>query len=338
MGTVFVAASNASKASKRSADVICSSGDDSARLSAVLAGLLGGVVVLSEGDFLLTEPLVYPEAQIALRGQALPGLDAEACATRLRFEFEDELGCVAFHPSRLPQGLSGVAIIGDGVNTCQGIYLANHCAFKQVRDVSIFDVSDIGVCGDAGNNQGTFENVIVCDSARGFLMWGHANQYVACRAVRLTLGGSAGFITRETGARYVGCVAERYAVGFSVGMYARGVTMCGIYAEVCGSSLIVSGGEHPPVGVIVNGLFSYRAQHPEQGAIQVKASEGVFLKGLCVLESVSGLSVEVSGAARALLVTEGVLNDATPYTVVSSALARIEDVSAQGQWLDWTST
>ena len=171
-------------------------------------------------------------------------------------------------------------------------------------------------------------------------MYGNANRYEFCQAMRSSvagIGGAQGFKIQETGSVYTACVAERYATGFIITSYAQGCKLHGPYTESGDVALVISG-DPGPKGCHIDGLFATSQSHATLAAVRVLDSEGTTIVAPFVANNTSDKSLEIGDGAVTLMVRGGVLDDGTPYSYTSGCTARIEDVSAGGVWLDWSST
>jgi parallel beta-helix repeat protein len=149
VGTLFVAAYNALDRSLAQADYICDGVADDVQINAALAALpaSGGRVVLSEGDFILADPVVFTDHEIVLEGQGWSTLiNGDLLAT-------GEHGIVI-------SGFSNCQVKNLSIQTQDGGGNVCHCIFIEdgANDTLIENVYFLDSDSDAIHIEGTSIN------------------------------------------------------------------------------------------------------------------------------------------------------------------------------------
>jgi hypothetical protein len=320
--TIVIAASDSSEKSKAQADYVCDGIDDQEEIIAAIDALpsAGGKIQLLEGNFYLSAGLLCPSKPFILEGFSSYTSNQSMSSTVLNYVLSSPGNCLTPSNDSKPQTFRNIAIIGDGVNTQNGIYQDN-AAFKQYLNILVTGITVNGVYLKSGCNQSKLQNVYVKDcpsECSGIVDYGVDNQILFCQAGRssgLGTGGNQAFKLFGSGTLVIGCVAERHQKGFEVGNYAIGCTLIGLFVENCNESLLVGGTSGiEPRGILINGIFSNGNTVTEGGAIKINRCKGVTLISPTVYNTTSGISLSIAVNAENVNVIGGTLLDTTPIS------------------------
>jgi hypothetical protein len=321
--TLVVAANDASDASKGRADYICDGTADDVEILAAIAALTttgnvnlgnvgGGSIMLSEGNFSLTQPIDLDGLQVHMFGAGMH-------STRLNFEFASQNDCIhlnkdADNSSRCY--LHEFTLTGNA-NARYGIHLQSDAALNRLRDIQITLV-DTAIRSESSTCCNTFQNIFCRDCDNGLDMRGTNNQYDTIKIIGANPGPASGtgLYTEEVGAIYKGLDIERYTTAMDVTGVAENISFLLPYLEANVTSVVVDGTDPDrPFLITFDGGRIVGSTHATNAGIYLGRCQNVNLNNVQIRTSTSDKSLETTSDALAILIIGGSYRDTTPFTI-----------------------
>ncbi len=273
----LIAASNALEETKEQAYVTCPGIDDQEQIEAVQNKLsvLGGDILLSEGDFNCSAGLELGNAQYTIWGAGR--------ATKLNFAFSSPGDCVAILEMSRGHYLRNLSIIGDKANTKQGLVVNDNTAYGLFENLWVEGIVENGVRGMPGNSQHTFRNVRVRDVGEtGFRLSGLNNLFDGCAVTRSPgIAGQAAFWINEGSSTFINPFAERHNIGYVISSYAKNLSLPLLSAEACNVALRVTG-DPKPQGIEIGTVMALMTQGATGPPIEILEANGVSIGNIIV--------------------------------------------------------
>ena len=293
------------------ADYICNGIDDHLQIQDALNTLPenGGTVVLSEGNFNLSAPIIMPEKSVRLLGQGMPFNHPNDLTSKLIFTLPEPENCIVFDDWHHSQAIENINIFGDGINTEIGIQVLS--AFKVVRDVSIYNVTKYGMRCEGESSQGIFENVYMRNlDCPGLQSWGVAMLFNNINVNRGSAVGVSdvhiGIDIHDSGSTYLACISEGYNWGCVLGTFAKGNTVIGPHTERCNIGIFVGGGKDiEALGNSIMGGSVIGDQSPDKASVVISRAFGTTISGLSIGPNISEIGFHITSHAIDTLIMGG---------------------------------
>lgn len=318
--STVVAASDASDLEKGRADYVCDGVSDEEEINAALS--VADDVRLSSGVFELSNAIT------PFNATSKKVIGAGMNITILNFTPASSLDLITIGDSSLgnPNGFGrrhvfrDFSIVGQNLSARYGINMKYGASWNRFENIWI-ESFEHGVECTTDSSQNFFSYILTRDcTSRGFRIYGTANNFIHCEALRQTKGANDGFRIQGSGCNLVTCISDGFTIGFNFADYSEGCGISNIYSEGCDVGLRISGGSGTsPVGSSIFGGFILNSEDNTISAIDINRSQGTTISGVYVKNSTSDVSFSADANVLTCYLMNNTLSDGTPTDIDPSA-------------------